>query len=460
MSYVCLWSPTWSTAAAPSAEPRRRGGDVALPLGPGLAAALLELAPRVALEPARGLLWADARGLATPAAPAALAHALLARVAALGTPDARAGVARRPAAAEAAARSAEPGTVAALAPEEEEETLARLPLERLEPDPTLLALLQAVGLHTCGELARLDAEAVEVRFGPAGHALWLRARGTAPAPRFPPAPPERPHASLDFLDYTLTDPARLLFAANALLGSICDTLRARGEHARVLLLQLGLADGSTWRRVLRAARPTASRAVWRRRVRAELERAALPDAVAAIALRVEAAEPAGARQGDLFDPGFGTAEAVEAALARLIDAYGPVAVAPESCADPRPERRTGWRALGPEEAALARGAAGPAAAVPARAAAPRLSLQLLPAPEPVRVETVVRRGAPVPVRYRDRRGWHALLFAAGPDRISGGAWEAEPYAREYFRCLTADGALVWLFRDARTDAWYLHGWWD
>ena len=49
--------------------------------------------------------------------------------------------------------------------------------------------------------------------------------------------------------------------------------------------------------------------------------------------------------------------------------------------------------------------------------------------------------------------------AAGPDRVSGGQW-TEPYAREYFRCVTETGALVWLFRDARENEWYLHGWWD
>jgi hypothetical protein len=23
-----------------------------------------------------------------------------------------------------------------------------------------------------------------------------------------------------------------------------------------------------------------------------------------------------------------------------------------------------------------------------------------------------------------------------------------------------DGGMVWLYRDARADAWYIHGWWD
>jgi len=87
-----------------------------------------------------------------------------------------------------------------------------------------------------------------------------------------------------------------------------------------------------------------------------------------------------------------------------------------------------------------------------------LPLQLLPAPREVLVETVRRRDHVLPIRYRDGQ-WKQLVTAAGPDRISGGRWE-ESYAREYFRAVTVDGLLVWLYRDARTDQWYLHGWWD
>ena len=55
------------------------------------------------------------------------------------------------------------------------------------------------------------------------------------------------------------------------------------------------------------------------------------------------------------------------------------------------------------------------------------------------------------------------LQDAGADRFSGGQGDApRTYAREYFRCVTNDGALVWLFRDAqeKSGGWYLHGWWD
>ena len=91
--------------------------------------------------------------------------------------------------------------------------------------------------------------------------------------------------------------------------------------------------------------------------------------------------------------------------------------------------------------------------------AAHLTLQLLAEPRRIRVETVARRDHHVPVRYRDGRGVRELVTAAGPDRVSGERW-GDAYAREYFRCVTADGVLVWLFRDVRSDEWYLQGWWD
>src|SRR5690606_28147430 len=106
------------------------------------------------------------------------------------------------------------------------------------------------------------------------------------------------------------DPERVLFTVNALIGRICDSLQARGIHARSLVLTLGLANGQEWRRTLRAARPTASRSAWLRLVRSLLEQLTVPDSIAGVALEVAATEAATAVQGDLFDAGFATASAV------------------------------------------------------------------------------------------------------------------------------------------------------
>lgn len=534
MSCVCLWSPVWSTGEGPSDE---------------VTASLLEVVPRVVVE-RRGVVWADGRGL--PAA--RVAGELLDRLGGLGVGAVWAGVALVPVAAELAARAAAVaegagarkevsgawwGEEALRAPDpvrvegrvwvveagREREFMAPLPLSWLEPEPLLAVLFAGVGLERVGDLAVLSREAVEVRFGAEAVGLWRLARADDRRRLFGPIPPERPHASIDFIDYVVTDPERLIFTANALLGSLEEELRSRGEHARRIGLALSLADGRVWRRVLRPARPTASRETWLRLVRAVLDRAELPDAVTGVALQVEATEPAGVHQGDLFDRGFATAAAVEAAIARLIEAQGPVFVEPEPSAHPLPERRVAWipgdplgmvgrgegtkrrphragrrgRAEGDDDGPRglleegdadrrgewgARGAGRVAESVraPGRSGAEsapgaahlavvpvsepdtpppgaRLTLQLLPEPRAVEVEATWRRDHLAPVRFHDGRGWHQLVTVSGPDRISGGRWEMA-YAREYFRCVTAEGVLVWLFRDARRGGWYVHGWWD
>lgn len=424
MTFVCLWNPRWPTDAA--SPPERIG-------------ALLEAVPRVAVEQ-RGVLWADARGL--PAV--ATAERLRER---LGE-ETRAGVAAVPIAAEVAARTT-PVSVCVVPAGAERSWLAPHPLALLGAEARLLTLLDGVGITRCAALAALDGAAVEVRFGAAGAALWQLARGRDPRPIFRERPRELPHASLDWVDYVVSDPARLAFTANALLGTVCTALGERGEATRCMELVLILADGSRWNDLLRTARPTAERTTWLRRVRARLDSLSLPDAVTGVALRVAATEPATVRQGDLFDRGSAGREAREAAIGRLLDARGPVVVTPVSSRHPLLERRTRWRACEPEEATL----------IPSRSADARLALQLVSPPRPVWVHTEPRRDHRVPVRLRDGAREVALMAIAGPDRVSGGEWEGA-YAREYFRVVTAEGALLWLFRDALEGAWYCQGWWD
>ena len=434
MTFVCLWSPHWSTAAAPLAD---------------LAVLLLSEVPRVAVD-ARGALWADVRGLPAPRVAWALQRR--AAEAAQGGASVRAGVAAVPVAAEVAARSGE-APVSFVEPGHERAFLSSRPVELLSPDAKLLSLLNGVGIHTCGELARLSREAVEVRFGAAGAALWRLSRADDPRLLFGPIPREPAAAALEFVDYVVTDAGRLVFAANGLLGSVCDTLSSRAERARRLTLTLALADDTAAVRTLGAARPTAERAVWLRRLREVLDALVLESPVTGIRLAADATEPVGASQGDLFDRGFASASAVEEAVSRVVDTHGPLFVRPETRPHPLPEARTTWRPVEMERLAAA-------GRSPSPELLPALRLQLLPHPRRVAVRVRLRRDHALPFRYRERGGWRELVAAAGPDRVSGGHAEASPYAREYWRCETDDGRLVWLFRDAVENAWYLHGWWE
>ena len=484
MTFVALWKPA-PTGETPAASPD--GGRTDETLGD----ALIRVAPHVALgEACEGgrIVWADARGL-----PARTVASEVLRVAQeMGHGEARVGVARVAVVAAVAARhgSARVVTVKRGA---ERAYLASRPLAVLASSPAwsvrLAAALADVGVETCGDLAALDADAVEVRFGAEGTALWKLARGEDQRRIFSQPRRALPSASLEWLEFETRDAERLLFVANRLIERVCDELRGWGETARTMTMRLPLAGGGAVEKKLRGARATADRATWVRLLRAELERLQLPDGVTGIGLRVDSVHELDAPQGDLFDNGFQSSSAAEQAIARLTDDEMGAAVRLQGSKHPLPEKRLRWRAMEFHEvAATVRGGGGvPAVREPAAAYdTTALALRLLPEPRRVIVTTKRRRGQAMPVRYRERLTGSArarrglplveIIAAAGPDRVSVAATEATPVSRAYWTCLT-DEALVLLFRDESSekkpvadapvmggaevdDEWFLHGWWD
>jgi hypothetical protein len=487
--FVCLWSPVWRTVADSLAE---------------LSPALLTVAPRVVTEERRGgLVWVDARGLDAEH----IARSALEVLRGLGLSNVRVGIGEVPVVAEVLASGIGNRESGIEMPSgrsdsrfpipDSRQSLGSLPISALEPDPALAVLLDGIGVETCGELAALAGESVEVRLGADGVRLWKLARGDDDRLIFSPIPREMPHASLEWSDYVLTDTERLLFSVNALLGTVCETLIERGSLAREMSLELRLASGSTLTQGIRAGRTTASRKTWLRLARTALERMVLPAGVVGLTLHAAAIVTDEGNQGDLFDRGFATAAATEAALASLAEEQGDVVVVPENSEHPLVERRTKW--VGNRESGIGRRTADggrrktkngrergtgnrepelrtapsnepsvpssqfpvPILSVDSRFLIPdsRLSLYLLPTPRAIETRIEERRDHIVPTAYRDGGAWYAVLSVAGPDRVSGERW-GEGYAREYFRCIVDDGGMVWLYRDARADGWYLHGWWD
>lgn len=510
MTFVCLWIPSWSTDAASSAETGGSAGDAVggAPPTDRLTDALLRIAPRVLVGECAGrrrdghvfeghardsgipeLIWADARGLPERS----LALALCASVRSQGASEVRAGVARTAIAAEIAATTTDARvggetndpsgdavggaaddavTVTIVPPGQDRAFLAPHSLQVLcgvlDPDPALLPLLAGVGVETCGDLAQLGREEIEVRFGAEGVRLWRLARAEDHRRPFGGLPRAQPRASCAWTDYTLRDTERLVFVIHRLVGHISDQLRARGEGARDLTLRFALANRSTVEHPLQVAHPTADRTAWMRLIRTALERLRLPDAVTGISVRVGMAVPLHEQQGDIFDRGFATARATEQAVAQLLDTCGTDVVTLNASGHPLLERRAQWRI----QESVSLGGLSEMTTVH-----PSLTLQLLPEPRRIAVVTTSRRDHDVPVRFheptqlartkaRDSSCAGSLasttavdvVVAAGPDRVDGGLWEDAPYAREYFHCITSDGRLVLLFRTA--DAWYFHGWWD
>jgi protein ImuB len=438
MTFICLWSPAATATDKQESELLHK-----------LIPALLGAAPRVMLG-ANGIVWADARGMSAEP----LARDLLQIFHDDGVEKVRAAISPAPVCAEVAARYGK-GALITIPPGSERDYLARYPVGVLEPSLALSSLLDGIGVESCGDLAKLDLESVEVRFGAEGARLWRLSRADDSRRIFNNIPRALPSASLDWVDYTLKDPERLVFIINALVGNITTELKSRGQGAREVTMIFSLANRESFEHLVRPARSTASHKAWMRLIRTHLERITLPDGVVGITIRVESVTGEVERQGDIFDRGFATARAAEETIAQLLDDQGSVVVTPRNTQHPLIDRRTEWVSQDPSQAS---------ARIQIRervvkaTAAPSLTLQFLPEPRRIAVTTKRRRDHQVPLQYRDKQ-WTTIISAAGPDRVSGGQW-GEPYAREYFRCVTDDGMMVWLYRDARDDAWYLHGWWD
>lgn len=434
MTFICLHSPTWT------AESLAR---------PELCPALIKIAPRIVVDGTRNRIWADGRSLNAEL----LAHSLADTLTHLGFSPPKTGIAQTPVAAEVASRSAGDATTIVVQPGDDRSFLRSRPVTVLDPSPPMQVLLEGVGVDYCGDLALLDQESVEIRFGVEGVHLWRLARADDRRRIFAPMQRSLPEAAYEWTDYTLTDPERLVFIINALVGKVCEALLATGMCAREITLLFSLANRTTYEHLVRPARSTASHAAWMRLIRTHLERMELPDGVTGVRIRVDSVTPESERQGDIFDRGFATARVTEETIAQLLDDQGAVVVIPENSRHPLIERRTKWAKQDPSRAHGRYQHGGHASAEPG------LTLQVFAEPRRISVRTKKRRDHLAPVSYQDEEGWLSIESAAGPDRVSGAHWE-NIFAREYFRCLTEDGRLVWMYHDAKDDQWYIHGWWD
>lgn len=433
MTFICIWTP--DLAGRPL--------DVA-------AAAALKIVPRVAVDSLKRIIWADGKSLEITM----ICQDLDTVLRETGVDRIQLGVAAIPVAAEVAARfRGKAETIPAVTrvpPGEESEFLSRHPIHVLDPSPPLVNLFDGTGIETCGDLACLEQQSVEVRFGAEGVHLWRLARADDNRLIFAAMPGNLPQSSMDWVDYTLTDPERLVFVINALVDNVSGSLAAQGLCAREMTLVFSLANRTSYEHLVRPSRSTASRQAWMRLVRTHLDRIQLPDSVTGILLRVESVTGESERQGDIFDRGFATARATEEAVAQLLDDQGAVIVVASSSRHPLIEKRTVWHTQEPAHAARAHMVKEPRVE-------PQLTLQLFPEPRRIIVKTARRRDHDLPVRYRDSEDWVLVDAAAGPDRVSGEQWE-KPFAREYFRCVNENGTLVWIYREK--GEWYLQGWWD
>lgn len=344
------------------------------------------------------------------------------------------------------------------------EALAPLPVEVLRPSPDLLLAWREIGLHTIGELARLDAAAIAGRHGDEGVDLHKLACGrprdrradAVLVARDPDGLVER--ASLAEPTSSL-DP--VLFVMPALIGRLAEALARRDAMAIRLAIRLGLHGGGTHVARLRVGRPTA----WAPRllalVKVRLRDLRVEAPVIEVAVAVEEACAVRTWQPGLLDRSEAN-EPLPDLVARLTDTLGEDAVlSPVLAARWRPE--AAWEAA-PRDA---QGALWPTVTTDCGRVDPvvvqdaweidvsaRPAL-LDPAPEPVEV----RLDGEGPGAVRVAGEWEIVRRRRGPERLSGEWWlPTGGFDREYW--VVDIGATAWLYQDRRSNLWFWHGWFD
>jgi protein ImuB len=318
--------------------------------------------------------------------------------------------------------------------------LAPLPLALLGLAPEREELLLRWGLRTIGDLQRLPPEGLAARFGPEGPRLWRLARGEDQGILVPTPVPESFEMTLE-LDWPVEGLEPLAFLLGRVLEPLCTGLVHRGRRAAVLVLELGLVDGSTLLRTLRPAAPSGEPRTWRTLVLLDLEAHPPRDAILRITAR---AQPTPARevQFSLLDPALPSPERLAETMARL-GAW-------------TAEGRGGEARLldTHRPGAFAVGTFSPAPATPATDPPPPLRMALRAYRPPRRAHVTLREGAPVFVAAPGVRG--AVVGCAGPWRASGDWWDAA-WSREEWDVALAHGGVFRLFLDRLRESWFVDG---
>jgi protein ImuB len=322
--------------------------------------------------------------------------------------------------------------------------LLGLPIRLIDPPWEIAMACEALGLRKIGDLLRLPRAGVAARFGDDFLHEVDCLVGTREDPIARVAPPPRFADGLDLLDPT-EDLSRLLFAAKRLLDLAEADLVAKDRGVEELKLVCGLTNGEKMSVLLRPTRATRQARTFLRLLQYRLEREKLAAPVSDLHLSFERTVPIHETQHLLFeeDPSFRETEETLDLKDRLSVRLGNERVsAPVLVEDHRPERA--FRLVPSREGREPAGR-GPEGARP-------IEMDSRPRPIPVASD---RSGRPIAILNGALKG--ELRLVRGPERIESGWWDGGDVERAYFEVETTTGSHLWLFRDARTGAFFAHG---
>ncbi len=343
------------------------------------------------------------------------------------------------------------------APGETSAALAPLPPVSLRIAPRVAQRLFQLGLRTVGDLLVLPRSTLPARFGDELVLRLQQALGEVAeiVPSRCPQPP--PEVQVRF-EYAIRDAGALLRIAQDQLDRLTEQLSSEMlalqqldctlvcERRPPVVLHIGLSSATqAWKHVAEL-------------LHRRLETVDLDWDIVGLSLIAARTQRWRCEQADLFEVCEAhRRDGIGILIDTLANRVGHGALlSPALVDDFQPERAYRYvRVCDGRVLSWTAGRREPAAAEPVRAARAGRPTRLLPRPLPVRVIARVPDGPPTWFAVPGKA--HVVAQAWGPERIETGWWRGPDVRRDYFRLATEPGEEYWVYRDADSGQWYLHG---
>ena len=357
--------------------------------------------------------------------------------------------------------------------------LQTAPVWLLGPGKEHWEALQGMGLQRLDDLLVLPRAGLARRFGEGLLVELDRAFGRRPDPREPIVLPPSFESRLELFARADTT-EQVLHGAALLLERLIAWLAA--QHAFVRRFRLLMHHEARWQSdrtpqatslEIALAEPSRDSAHLLVLLREQLARLRLPAPTLELRIQAEDITRRPPPNGELFASAKSEHEGLTRLIERLQARLGPGQVQRlVAIEDHRPERASAWCEARASDVGSAAGGRGGkrqrsgAPSVPAVAGVSSPSSGAGVPARPVWLQTV----EPLPERAaRPLLEGRPLQLLAGPERIEAGWWDAGLAGRDYFIAATAEGALVWIFRERLplsrsageeeegTSGWFLQG---
>lgn len=372
-----------------------------------------------------------------------LAKSAIRAIEGIGLP-ARVGVAASKLASRVAAES--PQTPTVVAPGEEAQFLAPLPLARLSPELEAAAMLQRFGLKSIGDLARLPEAEIASRLGELGRALHFAARGVDPRPLIPRALPPEFREGME-LEWPLVALEPFLFIANAALDRLSKRMEIQGFACTRIEMTLALEPDGYDARAIDLPAPTRDVKTIVTLIRLDLEKRAPGAPVIGFTFVAIPDRPRRA-QLSLFGPAALSPEKLATTIARLIAMLGDGNVGmPMTVNGHLPERHAVGNFAPPPPPDARRQPAHSRGLLAPRVFRP-----------PIAVDVITRDEKIAAISGTDIAGDVGLC--SGPWKIEQGWWTDRPHVREYWDVELQRGGIYRVYRDDIANGWFIDARYD